>query len=626
MSDKIIQLKENGDNLFPQTSQYGYATIYLNMVGGTLDTTTGKITADSSDTPTNVVTACTQAVPYVGVTLHFHMPSDVTAAVYTNDATKIMDGVTKSLTNSVLLKDNIADGGTCTFGKATSTAFAQTFYRIVFLNTGNHTLDELREKIEVTFLTHNDSVMMRNMDVEPLARTAGYTFNSSNLKRPLNNMPLLVHASDFHNDVLRYMNFVIYANYIHADAALASGDFVAGVANDGSDYVYECSTIGKVPVLPCIGNHDAWSATSDESYNKFIKPCVSDATQTWYYKDFAEKQMRIIVLNEYVTSTGGWQNKDNFTEAQKKWFIETLLSTPANYCVLIEIHSLENGVDKDSRYRTFYSWADDKWNNKSETKPIFDIMDAFIERKAVSGTWTDYSGSYAYSADFSLLNEGVEFVAYVSGHYHRDLIGYVNGTKERQLDLRIGCDNSTMNDFGNATGNWGAGKSQDLINVYGIDRDAKCVRVVRIGCNASTPGAGERQQTFMVIPYADGEAVADETNLVTFSDMAAQISSSLKPNVQTRRSLNVSLTSTHAIYDILISGDTQLKVNTDSTNADAEVYIKNSGSSDITITIPADYLSNTHSFVMAAGSYVAVSIRYSVPFSKAIINVGSALS
>lgn len=56
-----------------------------------------------------------------------------------------------------------------------------------------------------------------------------------------------------------------------------------------------------------------------------------------------------------------------------------------------------------------------------------------------------------------------------------------------------------------------------------------------------------------------------------------------------------------------------------------DVYIKNAASSEITVTIPNGYVSNTHSFKMAAGSYVAVTVCYSPDFSKYIVNIGSAL-
>lgn len=56
-----------------------------------------------------------------------------------------------------------------------------------------------------------------------------------------------------------------------------------------------------------------------------------------------------------------------------------------------------------------------------------------------------------------------------------------------------------------------------------------------------------------------------------------------------------------------------------------DVYIKNTASSEITVTIPDDYVSNTHSFKMAAGSYVALTVCYSLDFEKYIVNIGSAL-
>lgn len=74
-----------------------------------------------------------------------------------------------------------------------------------------------------------------------------------------------------------------------------------------------------------------------------------------------------------------------------------------------------------------------------------------------------------------------------------------------------------------------------------------------------------------------------------------------------------------------ITASTNLVMKLDGKAYSLDVYIKNTASSEITVTIPDDYVSNTHSFKMAAGSYVALTVCYSLDFEKYIVNIGSAL-
>lgn len=95
--------------------------------------------------------------------------------------------------------------------------------------------------------------------------------------------------------------------------------------------------------------------------------------------------------------------------------------------------------------------------------------------------------------------------------------------------------------------------------------------------------------------------------------------------------LKVIIDAEHLRYDIEINADSTLGIEgIDTSRPDtinsADVYIKNAGSSEITVTIPNDYISNTHSFKMAAGSYIAATVCYSGKFEKYIVNIGSALS
>jgi hypothetical protein len=349
-------------------------------------------------------------------------------------------------------------------------------------------------------------------------------------------MPSFVHCSDIHGDAVRWYNAVKFAEYFGLDGVIYTGDSCAyHVANGLSFIPYVIKDITPfVPVIATVGNHDTngdasyVASLNTNLYNNVIKPFeVSggytlpsssqyDDAPTYYYRDFAGKKLRVIVLNLYDTGVTEWEH-NALTQKQIDWFIATLKSTPADYGVLVAYHRSVGGVIKDDNYVKFWQisstagYSPSTWSlNGVNGKPILDIIDAFISKTHLESSFiqTVLSGTQTITidADFTSLNSGVEFIAHLFGHHHRDTVGYYDST-QKQLALCV-CQGTAA--YSSNYTSWatpsdlpraGGGKEQDAFNVYTIDRAAKTVRIAKIGSTLSSETLQPRD--FMVIPYAD---------------------------------------------------------------------------------------------------------------------------
>lgn len=514
---QIIQLKNSdGTKLYPVTSEKIYKNLYIGELQQGTCPTNGSAVSSST---TAVCMKDVAAVPYLGVKLNIKLPTGIQLYIKYNDSGTNNNG---AFTSWSTRNSSAALTGTTTFtfsDEGSDSTYAAAFYRLEFQNTNGSALTVStinnyinNGDISITYLDYNNSIVSRNMDVEPIVRSLGAVFTDSmdgKLRRN-NHYAVFVHGSDFHNDILRYQNMLDYADYIKATGVFATGDFVSDQAYSGMNYVATEALKHNTPVYVCTGNHDAWgqssSAINSLLYSKLATPYgyTINSGATYYYKDLSNYKLRIIALDEYITTNGSWVSNVNFTTTQKSWFISTLLSTPANYGVIILMHAHHQNESAGTGTQATF-WEDKARttngdDNKSGATALYSIIDGFINKTAVSGTWSDQGGSYNYSADFTKLNSGVEFICFCTGHYHRDLTGYISSAAGNKiLNLNIGCDNTLMQAYGVRYGRDGQGKSQDLINVYGIDRDNKCIRVARVGCNMTID---MNEVKYMKIPYS----------------------------------------------------------------------------------------------------------------------------
>lgn len=296
---------------------------------------------------------------------------------------------------------------------------------------------------------------------------------------------VLLHFSDMHissdantkANLARVIEFYnAYSTYI--DDILHTGDTVRDNYGDSLD---EWDAIdGTENILNVIGNHDvnpsgSTTPTLVQIYNKIIAPYVSNwgVTQPsnaatngrcYWYKDYTSAKIRLIGLDIMLEV----EQRFSATErnAQRTWLENVLASAHTNdYAVVIAQHypSFMTPIDGCSFY-TPPSFA--MGNNLAYLAPIVE--------------------------DF--INAGGEFVCWLAGHTHRDIVGRLyadNGGSTSDYSQLLFCIDTaklssavgwsdSLREFGK--------KSQDCMNLVSIDRYSKTVTFYRIGCDTNRLG------------------------------------------------------------------------------------------------------------------------------------------
>lgn len=137
------------------------------------------------------------------------------------------------------------------------------------------------------------------------------------------------------------------------------------------------------------------------------------------------------------------------SKVQAQWFLDTLLSTPADYGVIVACHAplSENaGVGQNFKFsqKGIYSDAYPYLPNHMANDFIADAVNAFqngtnFTANCVSKYPNDIPG-YTVSADFSRKNSGVKFYSFIGGHTHKDFVWKHN--LYNQIDVTPICSNS----------------------------------------------------------------------------------------------------------------------------------------------------------------------------------------
>lgn len=371
-------------------------------------------------------------------------------------------------------------------------------------------------EIQIKYKKFFDSFLANAMATEKIAFARRKKIKGVNAV----DMPIITHISDLHGDAERLENFMYFSESIGSIVAINTGDTVFDKISDGSEFVSIIADKYDEPYVHCIGNHDVFNSNGNENtiFTTLIAPLVNkenylSANDTltekcYYYVDI--QNIRVIVMNYYdedentgVTTHGNV----SLTQSQINWLISTLNSTPANYGIIIARHPIDGMVSKTLEYDNF--WTSDNINVGSyEASQCFasgvvnSIIDAYISKSSLTTTAEHYGVTFNINANFS--SAAGEFLFYLSGHYHTDAVGYMEGTQNVQLMLNITTGNSVYGTSSTYAGGTiyprnSRTKSQDAFNAYVIDRDNKIVKIIRIGATLDYNGD---EHYYMEIPYA----------------------------------------------------------------------------------------------------------------------------
>lgn len=436
------------------------------------------------DSTTRVCTADAIFVPYFGMTVHYKLP----AGYWIYAAFSTFAGPGTLNVNTGWLEES----GTF----AIPSDRAQ--YRIQFAKGSSRnqtlTIEEIQGLLDsksITFQYESDDslreIIRRNEHNRYIYSTI---IDYGSKKDGLHQLPTFVHGSDVHGDRIRMRNMMRFADHIKAHAALITGDFVAIYPATGYGFINVISDEFNTPMLICDGNHDAQSPLNNDTnrYNAMFKHLAEKhgfmlddetlSTKCYYYYDMATIKIRVISVDLYE---GG----SSFSSTQQTWLKETMASTPDGYGIIIIDHvQVTSGLTPIQNAEDWYI----KPTNAEKTA-LRDIVTAFIGR----------------TGDFSEATTTAEFIMFCNGHNHWDGIGYVTGTSYKQLNCNVDTMNglyaaSTLDSQTSRFPRILGDQSEDLFNVYAIDRANKQVRIARVGANMT---GDFTKVEYAVVKYAD---------------------------------------------------------------------------------------------------------------------------
>ena len=299
----------------------------------------------------------------------------------------------------------------------------------------------------------------------------------------------LMHFSDIHGDgdaPARLMTFYdAYSDKL--DDMLCTGDIVQYRFSDG--IAFWDAVDGAENILVSIGNHDALGATSGfdwsnlktqaEQYACFMAPyianwgCAYESGKTYYYKDYTEKNVRLIVLNCMLV--------DSDKTAQVSWLAATLESARgAGLSVVIAVH---------------YHMGD-----SVKVQCGFSNIDMRNSETPFGGLDSEYMDAVQ-----TFINAGGEFVCYLAGHLHYDIFS-VNATYPTQYCIGIDAASVDQSNYYSDTQRTLGTKSEDLANIVVIDTSSKAVKVIRVGADTDHYLRSKKCMTFK---YDTGTILCD---------------------------------------------------------------------------------------------------------------------
>jgi hypothetical protein len=251
----------------------------------------------------------------------------------------------------------------------------------------------------------------------------------------------------------------------------------------------------NTPMLLVRGNHDNGAGRQNidgNSADKYLTDAdvkniygtrfsnngeVRDGDSLYFYRDFADKKVRLIGLDSYdlpwdLKINGNYKYDTNtaaFRADQLNWFAHTALNLPDNtWQVILFFHCPFPSA--------FGQWADD--NTFKNYKHAIEIITAFKNGTQVSvndASDADFAVS-GLLADFTAQGKGT-VIAVVNGHLHSDKqdTNILNGTPIICTDCSLHYhDKNNTSEFDDTV-------NEDCWETMSIDTQAKTIHCYRFG-------------------------------------------------------------------------------------------------------------------------------------------------
>ena len=286
------------------------------------------------------------------------------------------------------------------------------------------------------------------------------------------NKPLtLFHFSDIHQEQGNLRDIVNFAteNSDLIDDIICTGDIVGARFQNGMAWFDEVP--GAENILLTIGNHDVMNAetgyddsqtaTLAEIYEQFIAPYYANwnlssapsSGVTYYYKDYPDSKVRLIVLDCMLDSVNA-----SADAVQYAWFVDTLAgAVTAGYYVVVANHCFPSGA----------SFIPSNWTNADYQSPQ---------------TYLD--ARYPEAVDNFIGNSG-HFVCWLEGHSHADYYMNYVGTHGTQIALSVDAASRINAEGFTDVNRLEQDRSYNSANLVTVDTGAEVIKVVKFGakCN-----------------------------------------------------------------------------------------------------------------------------------------------
>lgn len=307
-----------------------------------------------------------------------------------------------------------------------------------------------------------DGIISLNKDVEHLVIQASKS-RSSRFNDTL--VPLqFVHFTDVHGHKEEWKRIVNYINRYedYIQFAIHSGDYAPTNLAALVD-LYSIAKPNNRIIYNAVGNHDTYTAYNDDgtvagiATPEAIYSAVFSDTEGWnatfgtgdyagyYYKDFADSEIRMIVLDD-----------QQWSDAQATWLSGVLDDAKsANLSVFTVSHMLSGDI---------------------------------VERMEVTFAPIDDNSAFSYKGGnlfenilVAFKSSGGKYICHLCGHNHFDDIGFTAGGI---LNIEAQCASATPADRQESERVEGT-KSFDCFNVVSLDVNTNRLKIVRIGCNTN---------------------------------------------------------------------------------------------------------------------------------------------
>lgn len=325
-----------------------------------------------------------------------------------------------------------------------------------------------------------NGVVALNKDVEHLVMQASKS-RSSKFGDTL--VPLeFVHFTDVHAHNKEWKRIVEYIDRYedHIMFGLHTGDYCGTSVDDGVD-LYSLAKPKNRIIYNAVGNHDTYkayasgespeTATAEEIYDAVFSDVEGwdvvfgkGENITYYYKDFVESGIRLIVLDD-----------QQWSDAQAEWLASVLNGAKENgLAVITASHMLTANLTE--RLATTFT-------------PVDEMPSA-------------YGGSNLFESSIvAFKSSGGVHICHLCGHNHFDDIGYTaDGVLNIQVESASGSPDARL-ESRRVEGT----RSFDCFNVVSVDVNTKRLKIIRIGCNSN---AALQDKTLLCYDYENKKIIS----------------------------------------------------------------------------------------------------------------------